>query len=189
MADRDTQRLSSASADARRELDEISALVDQLYELEGPALARAAPRLRVLRDGLAGVLDDALGEPGDGEGEGEGAAEGAPEQEQPRSSSELSYLDAEEPAAAEAPHSHPEARPARGPTSESAAAAQHALAELHRLRMERWYAAIQYIKECRELQQQQFAAACRALVEARRRARSAGSPGAGPGPRRALRGR
>lgn len=82
----------AASADARRELDEIREIVDELYALEGALQARVAPRLRAIKDGLAGVLEDAVQHHVE-----------APHEEPEYAESELSYLEPEEPARAEHP--------------------------------------------------------------------------------------
>jgi len=144
----------TSTADVSHELDEIMEIVDELYALEDALQARVAPRLRAIKDELAGVLEDVVRQ-----------REGPQRDEE--YSSELSYLDPEEHGGQpeQVPHEEPAregdrgARP--GPKGESAAA-QAILSDLHALRMEKWRAAIDFVAECRAAQKQ----ACTELVSA-----------------------
>lgn len=149
---------AGGAPDARRALDEIAEIVDELYALEDALAARVAPRLHAIRDELAGVLEDAVA----------GAAPPSGE----RTASELSYLDdpaqGPERAASAEPAVDGERRARADAARAPAAAARGVLEELHALRMETWRGAIDFVAECRQAQQQQFAELVRAIVQARR---------------------
>lgn len=87
----------TSTTDARRELDEIMEIVDELYALEDALQARVAPRLGAIKNELAGVLEDVVRQRAD------------PQREEEHVESELSYLDPEEHVGRpeQAPHGEP----------------------------------------------------------------------------------